>query len=289
MQRFIAATDFSEHAGWAAQRAALLAAQHGAPLELLHVVAEKPLDALRELLQARPEGVDRLIDDLRQALADAAAALAGSTGAQVQSRVEIGDVLALVAAAAGGAGLLVLGARGTNPLRDAILGTTAERLLGKSTSSLLIVKRPAERPYEQVVVAVDFSPASGEALRAALRLAPRAGITAVHAYEVPYEGKLRLSGVESAVIETYRARAAQQALGEMRALVERSAGDATRVVQRVAHGYAGHLILDNEQALGADLIVIGKQKRPLAQEIVLGGVARHVLADARSDVLVVPG
>jgi universal stress protein E len=60
-QRFIAATDFSEHATWAAQRAALLAKQHGAQLELLHVVAEAPLNALRELFQAKPEGVASLV------------------------------------------------------------------------------------------------------------------------------------------------------------------------------------------------------------------------------------
>ena len=70
-QRFVAATDFSQHALWAAQRAALLAAQNGAQLELLHVVAEGPLKALRELLKARPKGVADLVDDLRQALSEA--------------------------------------------------------------------------------------------------------------------------------------------------------------------------------------------------------------------------
>ena len=89
-QRFVAATDFSQHALWAAQRAALLAAQNGAQLELLHVVADGPLKALRELLKARPKGVADLVDDLREALNETAAALAKATGASVATRVEIG-------------------------------------------------------------------------------------------------------------------------------------------------------------------------------------------------------
>src|SRR5688500_3020743 len=96
-QRFIAATDFSEHANWAAQRAALLAAEHGAELELLHVVAEAPLNALRELFQAKPEGIAKLVDDVRHALSDAAAALAKTAGAAVAARVETGEVLDVIA------------------------------------------------------------------------------------------------------------------------------------------------------------------------------------------------
>jgi nucleotide-binding universal stress UspA family protein len=288
-QRFVAATDFSEHASWAAQRAALLAAQHGAPLELLHVVAEEQLNALRELLQTKPEGVVRLLEGVRQALSDAAGALAKATGASIESRVEIGEVVEVIAAQTGRADLLALGARGTNPLRDSILGTTAEHLLGKCTPPMLIVKRPAERAYGQVAVAVNFSPASEGALRAALRLAPNAAITALHAYDVPFEGKLRLAGVTNDAIDAYRYRTAEKAIGDLRALGERSAGEQARVATRVGQGYAAHLILENARELRADLIVLGKRKRPLVQELLLGGVARHVLADAGGDVLVVPG
>src|SRR5688572_2021916 len=96
LKRFVAATDFSEHALWAAQRAALLAAQHGAQLELLHVVAQAPLNALRALLRAKPKGVASLVEDVRQALTEAAAALVEATGASVSTRVEIGEVLNVI-------------------------------------------------------------------------------------------------------------------------------------------------------------------------------------------------
>jgi nucleotide-binding universal stress UspA family protein len=288
VQRFVAATDFSEHATWAAQRAALLAAQHGAKLELLHVVAKTPLDALRELFQAKPAGVANLVRDLRRALARAASALARATGASITSRVEIGEVLDVIASECGSADLLALGARGTSRWRDALLGTTAERLLGKCARPMLIAKRPARRPYRQVLVAVDFSRASEDALRSALRLMPRAGVTAVHAYDVPFEGKLRFAGVEEAKIDAYRYRVAQKAIADIRALGEKAAGERMRVAHRVGPGHPSHLILKKENDLRADLIVLGKQRRSRMQELLLGRVARHVLADSKCDVLVVP-
>lgn len=287
-KRFVAATDFSQHALWATQRAALLAAQNGARLELLHVVAEGPLKALRDLLKAKPKGVANLVEDVRQALSETAAALAKATGASVSTRVEVGEVLEVIARECKSVDLLVLGARGSNPLRDAILGTTAERLLGRCSGPMLIVKRRPAHRYERIIVGVDFSPASEDALRAALRLGPQAAVIAVHAYDVPFEGKLGLAGVERATIDGYRYRAAEKAIARIRAVGERAAGARARVGHKVGHGYAPHLILRQEQTRRADLIALGKQKRRAIQEFLLGRVTRHVLADSRSDVLVVP-
>jgi nucleotide-binding universal stress UspA family protein len=288
LQRFIAATDFSEQAVWAAQRAALLAAQHGARLELLHVVAKAPLNALRELLRARPKSVANLMEDVREALADTAAALARSTGASVTTRVEIGEVLHVITRRCSRADLLVLGARGTSPMRDAILGTTAERLLGKCPTPMLIVKRRPVRRYRNPLVGIDFSRASKDALRMALRLAPQATVTAIHAYDVPFEGKLHLAGVRRETIDMYRHRAAAKSMAELRALGERVTGKQGQIAHRVGHGYPPHLIRKAEQVRHADLVALGKQKRPALQEFLLGRVTRHILADSRSDVLVVP-
>ena len=285
-QRFVAATDFSRDAGYACRRAALLAAEHGARLELLHVVGKAPLDALRQAFRRKPAHVASLVEDLRQTLARAGAALAQRTGASIEARVEIGAVQDIIVRECRRADLLVLGARGTNPLRDAILGTTAERLLGKCRRPVLVVKRPPEQAYARTLIAMDFSPAAKGALRAALRLAPEATFTAVHAYDVPFEGKLRLAGVEEETIDAYRFQAARKAAAAIRAL-----GEKTGI--HLAHAvYPGHpplLILEKERTLRSDLIVLGKAKRSAATELLLGSVSRHVLADCRGDVLVVPG
>jgi nucleotide-binding universal stress UspA family protein len=285
-QRFVAATDFSRDAGYACRRAALLAAEHGAQLELLHVVAKAPLDALRQAFRSKPAHVANLVEELRHTLARRAAVLAKETGASIEADVEIGDVQDVIARECRRADLLVLGARGTNPLRDAILGTTAERLLGKCRGPVLVVKRPPEQAYANALVAMDFSAPAKSALRAALRLAPEAAFTAVHAYDVPFEGKLRLAGVDDETIDAYRSRVARKAAAAIRALGVKTGIHLAHAVYR---GPPALLILEKERTVRSDLIVLGKAKRSVAKELFLGSVSRHVLADCRGDVLVVPG
>jgi len=285
-QRFVAATDFSRDAGYACRRAALLAAEHGAKLELLHVVGKAALDALRQAFRRKPAHVANLVEDLRHTLARAGAALAEKTGASIEARVEIGAVQDAIALECRRADLLVLGARGTNPLRDAILGTTAERLLGKCRCPVLVVKRPPEHAYAKALVAMDFSPAAKSALHAALRLAPEAAFTAVHAYDAPFEGKLRLAGIDEETIDAYRFQAARKAVAAVRALGEKTGIHLAHAVNR---GHPPLLILEKERTLRSDLIVLGKAKRSVATGLLLGSVSRHVLADCRGDVLVVPG
>ena len=55
------------------------------------------------------------------------------------------------------ADLVVFGARGTDFLRRLVFGSTAERLLRKSTRPMLVVKQRAREPYRRALVAVDFS------------------------------------------------------------------------------------------------------------------------------------
>jgi nucleotide-binding universal stress UspA family protein len=285
-QRFVAATDFSRDAGYACRRAALLATEHGAQLELLHVVGQASLDALRQAFRTKPSHLANLVEDLRTTLTRAGAALARKTGASIVTRVEIGTVRDAIALECRRADLLVIGARGTNPLRDAMLGTTAERLLGKCRLPVLVVKRPPEQDYRKALVAMDFSASAESALRAALRLAPEATFTAVHAFDVPFEGKLRFAGIDASTIDAYRFQAARKAIAAIRALGEKNGIHLAHAVYR---GHPPRLILDKERTLRCDLVVLGKAKRSIAKEVFLGSVSRHVLADCRSDVLVVPG
>jgi len=64
-------------------------------------------------------------------------------------------------------------------------------------------------------------------------------------------------------------------------------GDRSRLSHAVAHGHPSRLILAKSRQLRADLVVIGKQGRSAAEDLLLGSVTRHVLSDAKCDVLVV--
>jgi|tagenome__1003787_1003787.scaffolds.fasta_scaffold20961739_3 nucleotide-binding universal stress UspA family protein len=287
LNRILAATDFSEEAERASYRAALLAAERHAQLDLLHVVSKPSLDALRDLFRASPDVPDQLLENVPHALQQQADVLARKAGIEVTARVAVGHVLDEILLASVETDMLVVGAHGLNWPREAILGTTAERLLGKCKRPMLVVKRQAETAYERVLVAVDFSDYSLNALLQATWIAPNADITAVHAYEVPFEGQLRRASVDKASITNYRNEARMKAVDSLRNIARDFGGDRYRVAQTVEHGNASRVILAKEQLLDAELIVIGKHGRSVGEEWLVGSVTRHILAGSKCDVLVV--
>ncbi len=284
----LVATDFSDDARCAVYRAAALAAEQGTRLELLHVISGPSLYALRELFGSPAAAETALVAEAQQSLNDLAMEVAERSAAAVTAHIEVGQVLNEILAASERADMLVMGAHGLNPLRDLILGTTADRLLKKCKRPVLVTKRQPQDGYRRVLVPVDFSPHSIAALRMALLVAPRAAITIVHAFDVPFEGKLWVAGVAEEEIERYRAQARSQALSNIDTLIKDAGGNRYRILRSVDQGDASRMILANEEALGADLIVIGKHGRSAIEELFLGSVTRHILSNSKCDVLVVP-
>lgn len=287
MKSLLAATDFSDSARNAVRRAALVAAEHQAQLTLLHVMSGPSMDALRQQFHLPDEATTKLVADAGRMLGEWAADLGGTTGPAPATQLRIGRVVDEVHAASATADLLVLGARGWNPVRDVLLGTTAERLLRKSRRPVLVTKRAPVGAYRRVLVPVDFSPCSAAALDMALRAVPKASLVVAHAFEIPFESKLRQAGVTEDEFQEYRIQARQRALRDIDRLVRETAGNAQRCSRVVEHGAAAPLILAKEAEHDADLIVIGKHGRSMVEEAFLGSVTRHILTDARCDVLVV--
>jgi nucleotide-binding universal stress UspA family protein len=282
--RIVAATDFSHDAGNAVRRAALLARLHGIEFELLHVISRSSLDAVREWVREPADFADRLVEDIRRTLEESAAA----TGTPASARLGLGEVLQEIASSCAQGRVLAVGARGLNPLRDAILGTTAERLVGRCECPILVVRKLPQGDYRNVLVAVDLLAGSESALAMAAAIAPGAKMAAVHAYDLALEGPLQRAGVAPHEIDRHRAEAFHKALGAVRSLSATVAGDPDLFLPIVDRGYAAGLILEHEHGLGADLVVIGKRRRSAAEALILGSTTRHVLANAGCDVLVVP-
>jgi nucleotide-binding universal stress UspA family protein len=285
LRSLLVATDFSDDAGHAAHRAAVLAAEKGGQLELLHVISRPSLDALRDMFRSHPGAEATLMDDVRVTLSKMAEDITRETGAAANSRVAVGYVLDEILSASEHADMLILGAHGLNPLRDLILGTTAERLLRRCKRPVLVVKRPPQGRYSNVLVPVDFSPHSATALQLATRVTSHANITVAHAFDVPFEGKLRLADVSVEEIEHYRAQIQQQAQGKIRSLIQSVHDDMHSFKDVVERGDPRRLILAKETQLGADLIVIGKHGS-MIEDLLIGSVTRHILSDSKCDVLV---
>lgn len=284
----LAATDFSDDARNAARRAANLAAEHGARLQLLHVMQSDALDELRDRLHLATDVRQNLLADAQGRLETLAESLRTEVGTRAECLLRAGNVLDEAMAAADHADLLVLGAHGLSRVRDLLLGTTAERLLLRSRRPMLVVKGDPARPYRKVLVPVDFSLHSLAALRYARQVAPTADLRVFHAYENPYEGKLRYAGVDDETLKTFRLEARDEAVANLANLIEKMLPGDTKISTSIDHGEARLLIAREAANQTADLVVIGKRGRSVLGELFLGGSTRATVARATCDVLVVP-
>ena len=284
----LAVVDFARSLEATLRRAALLAAEHGAQLTLLHVIDPAGSRPLRAWL-GRPADVEPKLAQAKATLDRLVVELAGRHCLDARVEIRVGEAQQEVLRAAQRADLVVIGAKGSNPLRELLLGTPAEGLLRTVRRPLLLVRRPPRQNYRRALVALDFAACSGQALQCAARLAPRAGLQAFHAIDASLEMKLRALDVpEGGVVVDHRARAQRHACARLHALAAERLGPGRVAGYTVRHGDAASLILAEEGRTGADLVVIGQDGHSALASFLLGSVVQRVVRGARCDTLVVP-
>jgi nucleotide-binding universal stress UspA family protein len=153
----------------------MLAVRLGAELSLLHVVA--PTESQRML--------DEDIERARRELQCRATPPVWDRGPSPRVDVRSGNAARVLIETARelDAALVVVGTHRRRPMRDALAGTLAERLLRQLECPVLIVHRMPWYAYCNVLLALDCSKASAVAVRAAEELVLSAGTRAcvVHA------------------------------------------------------------------------------------------------------------
>ncbi len=166
------ATDLSARCDRALERATLLAADWKAALTVLHVHEPRQVDLTAGHLEPswrRPPDADAIA---RQRIRDALHSDVGDQLERVTVLVEEGEPADVIArtAADRGIDLLITGIARESPFspQPVVLGRTVERLLRVPSPPLLIVRQRARSAYRHVLVATDFSEASGRAIQAAL-------------------------------------------------------------------------------------------------------------------------
>lgn len=282
----LAATDFSPPAARALARAGALAVAHEARVVLTHVVPEGWLATLRAWATNRAIA-DTLEAEIEARLAGEATALAAAHRIEVKPQLAHGDPRAVLPELAAGvaADLLVVGAHGIHFVREWLLGSTAIAVLAAAPCPVLAVRRESLQPYRNVFVGCDFSPASEVAVRAAAQLAPDAQLALLHAYEDPYGSALALTGVSREEMDRYRdaARAeAERALDQFRARIG-PLGE--RCGKLLRHGPPVLRFVEELEARGADLAVLGSRRKSALEGLMLGSVASEVALEAPCDVL----
>ena len=230
----------------------------------------------------------RVLDTSQKEMRELAAMLMQHHGVSAGVSVVSGPLLTELAnrADAIAADLIILGARGASFMRHLLLGSTAERMVSRASSPMLVVKQAAHERYRTVLVPVDFSPYSLQALRLARTIAPGSEIVLLHSFEVPFEGKLQFAGINEEAIGHYRIAAREEALQKLHALCVEAGLLQHEARLIVLHGDPSQHIIEQEQEQDCDLIVMGKHGESMLEELLLGSVTRHVLTESQCDVLV---
>jgi nucleotide-binding universal stress UspA family protein len=284
----IGATDLSAPARRAADRAAMLARASSASLTLVHAINSSALNELRRWLDTG-DAERSILDDARPRLRTLAREVAARYQIDVGEQTVIGrpvDEITRVAEEKN-ADLIVTGTLGAGLFRNHLIGSTAERVVRKSARPVLMVRQSSDGAYRRVLVPVDFSRWSAPSLEIAAAVAPDAHFVLVHCVVVPFEGRLRLAGVQPRVIEKYRDEARDEAMRQLADLAAHANLENGRWTPLARAGLDPWVqIVQQEQEQECDLIVVGKHGRNAAEDLLLGSTTNMVIAESNSDVLI---
>jgi nucleotide-binding universal stress UspA family protein len=171
-------------------------------------------------------------------------------------------------------------------------GTAADRVVRAAACPVLAVRGELELPPHRVLVAVDLSPASGDAMQRGLQVLavigggpwgrPQTAIEALYVEETPLLEAMRLDLDQPRI----KADAAEELEQFIAAHVPEPGW---HVVGRVRRARAADReILGRCEEVVPDLVVLGTHGRSGFERFLIGSVAESVMRHAQSSVLIVP-
>lgn len=182
------------------------------------------------------------------------------------------------------ADLIVVGAARHNNITDFVLGTAVDYVVRCADTPVLVVKERARHAYEKIMVAVDFSESSKNAVHTALSMFPDAQITLAHAFHVAYSAWLKSDGVS----DEMRSDAEKQ-MADFLSDLELTENDQARLSSAVLEGNLHQSIYDMLLSQDMDLLVLGTHGRSGFTQATIGSRASEMLGWAPTDVLMVRG
>ncbi|GAA3974034.1 universal stress protein [Thermobifida alba] len=202
-----------------------------------------------------------------------------------------GGAVSTLSAVSATAELLVVGTRGHGALASLLLGSTSVGVSARAACPVVVVPPGADavrRHGCQVVVGVDGSEVSAEALRFALREAARmdGSLTVVHGWQLPAPlDPMALSAAGYTMnFDVFEGRTRKY----IDDLVDRARAEEAVDVPvgvRVVYEHPVQALLDAGRY--ADLVVVGSHGRGSVAGLLLGSVSQSVLHRATSPVAVV--
>jgi nucleotide-binding universal stress UspA family protein len=183
---------------------------------------------------------------------------------------------------------IVMGTRGRSGLERLVLGSTAEKVLGRATCPVLTLREDSSGPAvpRRLLCPVDFSESSREALRQSIALAVKARasvqvINVVRPEPVPPAPAVAGGGAE----EVDRARKGLQELLDQVLNGKGGEGPRPALETSAIRGTPSEAIVAAAENGSADLIVMGLQGHGAIDRMLFGPTTHHVVREAPCPVL----
>lgn len=269
-------------------------------LSLLPLADDTRVTLLHVVPSSLPPGErQRAERDANKALAEEARHLRKQLHKKIRIEpvVRVGAVARQIAARASQvqAELIVMGRGGGRALRDAFLGSSAERVIRQARRPVLVVRLAPRAAYNRPALALDIDQVAHEVVRLMLLVLPppRPRIEVIHAFDLPYHGLVYPSLSERAEERRDELRSdATQKLAKLlaTALAKAEVRPEDRPFWRTHVQYGSPRIVVERAMTKADtdLLVLGTRGYSGAAHVLLGSIAGDLLRAARCDVLVVP-
>ncbi|MHA7872040.1 MAG: universal stress protein [Hyphococcus sp.] len=281
MQSILLATDFSERSRRAVARAIALAKAHDATLHLVHILDGEAPSRIGEGQQhAAAAQLEALSDAVRQAGVECVTALK-----QGEAHAAIAD-----AAAESGAALVVIGTHRRDPMRNAFIGTTAERMIRASSTPVLIVRAEDTKDYGSAVVAVNLAEEGiGHIQRLQrLGLVGNDRIVPVYGYDAGEFQMMRRAGASLADVQAVFEEELKTVAPAVHDLMREADLDPAQVLVKPVLFNTPDTILKAAKEAKADLLVVGARRKTVFKRYTLGSVSEACLLRAEVDLLVLP-
>lgn len=192
--------------------------------------------------------------------------------------------------------LVVMGRTGGRVLRDAFLGSTAERVIRQARLPVLAVRLAARGAYRRPALALDLDPTTHDVVRLMLVVlpAPLPAVDVIHAFDYPY-GRLGYPSLPEHHAQAIKnelrstaARALDKLLAKALAKANVRRNEAPFWKTHVQCGSPRTVVERVTKKADTDLLVLGTRAYSGAAYVLLGTVAGDLLRAAECDVLVVP-
>jgi len=204
-------------------------------------------------------------------------------GAQGSSERRSGHILPVLLDVARDARMLVVGSHGHGSVGEALLGSVSQHVARHADCPVVVV-RPVRSAVDKIIVGVDGSPGSENALEFACRRAELTGevVVALHGWQELNVLVDRKGNVPDSIARDLEERGLL--LAEAVAGVSATHPDVV-LIQEPIPVSPGRALVD--ASVGASLVVVGSRGRGAFAGMLLGSVSNDVLAHAHCPVAVV--